>query len=72
MIKHPTRRGFYHLATELMLDAIMHPEFTPDTYDTDVDCAKVDHMAWDPSSQYTIAEYARALGSLTGGARDAG
>ena len=31
MIKHPTRRGFYHLATELMLDAIMDA----DTYDAD-------------------------------------
>lgn len=70
MIKHPTRRGFYEVATELMFDAVMHPEFNAGTY-SPVDRAEVDRMAWDPSRRYTLAEYARALGSLAGGARDA-
>lgn len=38
-----TEPDFYHLATMLMLDALM-----------DDDCG--DHMAWDRISQYTLDE----------------
>lgn len=58
MTEPPNRRDFYHLATMLMLDAIMDADTA--------DCAEVD--PWDQISQYTLDECARALG----GARDAG